>query len=290
MEYSRRGARPPRRGVSVVVVVLVALLAVAAGVGIGLLLYPHIPFPQSVASLAGKTTVGESDLSLPLGTYEYRGVKTSVSIREAIEQTSSVDAARNADGTYTVPSVDTVLAVARNRILLQAAQERGIAATDEDAMAYARDTFGTDDFATIAANYGMEVERAREQMRQSATLRLLRDAVVTTTAVEPAAPVAPQPGAENDYLPEYAPYVLGLVGDEWNAEANAWAREDGPYRERLRDYTISNEGATFAAAQAAYEEAMQQFALAQQQRSAEWTSYVNTLLADVHAELGTLIA
>lgn len=287
-----RAARSRRRGVSVGVVVLIVLLALVLGCVGGILLYPRLPFGQPAMLVSGQVTVGDQDLDRTLGTYEQHGRTVSVSVREAIESTMSLDAARNSDGTYTLPSVDTVLALARNRLLVQEAESRGLVATDEDALAYARDMLGTDDTVMIAANYGMEVPQAQEQLRQAATLRKLRDAMVTTAPLPVPAPLpaAPAPEVEHEPTAEYAQYVLSLAGTEWNAAENTWAAEGGPYQERLRDYTISNDAATYAAAQAAYEVANQQYALNQQQLSAEWTAFVNSVLSDVHVELGSLVA
>ena len=241
-------------------------------------------------SLTGHTTVSEDELDATLGSYTVGDEVVSVSVREAIEESTSLEAVRNADGTYEVPSADTVLAIARNRVLEQEAARRGIEATDEDVAAYARETLGTDDFSVIASGYNMSAEQVQALLRRSATLWLLRGEVTKTQVpVEPEAPAKPAKGEEDLPSATYAAYVLGIVGDEWDKDANAWASEDGPYREALRDYTISNEAATYSAAQACYDEALVQVAAAEQQLSSEWTAFVNELLANVTVELDTLV-
>lgn len=284
---------PRSKGPSRVVVALVsAVIALALGIVAGVMfIAPRIPTSKAEATLAGSTTVDEAGLDGVMGTYVFKGQQIPVTVREAILETTTLEAARNADGTYDVPSVDTVLSIARNHVLETDAEDRGLTASEEDAKAYAQQTLGTQDFSQIAASYGMSIEQVTQLMTRSALLGKLRDQVVTTSAVaEPIPPESPGDGRENEPDQAYATYILGLVGDEWDANANSWAREDGPYRQQLKDYTISNEAATFAAAQTAYYVAYSQYSKVQQQVSSEWTDYVNKLLADVPVELVMLVA
>ncbi len=283
--------RRRRRRSAAIRTILLMLVALAVGVAVGVFAYPMIPFPGTQASLPGRTTVTEAELSMPLGVYTYHGNNTVVTVREAIEESMSLEAARNADGTYTIPSVDAVLAIARNHFLLLEADSRGIVASDEDALAYARDTWQTDDLSMIAASYSMTEDQVKELMKRAATIRKLRDEVVTTEAMaEPTPPEAPEAGKEDEPMDTYAAYIMGLVGDEWDANANSWARQDGPFFAQLKNFTISNDAATYSAAQAAYYVARTQYAAVEQQISTEWTTYVNQILSEVTVELGTLVA
>ena len=277
--------------VPIIACIIVALVALLLGVVGGIFAAPYIPKGRSTATLAGVTSVDESGLDAAMGTYTVKGDRRTVTVRDAILETSTLDAAKNADGTYDVPSVDTVLSIARNDVLQADAEQRGLTATEEDAKQYAQKTLGTQDFAEIAAGYSMSQEQVVQLMTRSALLDKLRDQVVTTAAVgEPAPPAPAEAGKENEPQQQYATYIIGLVGDEWDANANSWARADGPYRQQLKDYTISNESATYAAAQAAYYVAYSQYSKVQQQVSTEWTDYVNTLLADVPVELVSAVA
>lgn len=268
-----------------------AMVALAIGVGVGIFIGPKLPMSKQATEFSGTATVSESELDAPLGTYTYKGERIPVTIREAILESTTLEAAKNSDGTYNVPSVDTVLSIARNNILSKCAEERGITVSEEDAKAYARETLGTDDYAQIGAGYSMDANQVSELMLRSALLSKLRNEVVTTQPVaEPAPPTAAESGKEDEPRAEYATYILGLVGDEWDANANTWARTDGPYRAQLKDYTISNDAATYSAAQAAYFVAYNQYSQVQQQVSSEWTNYVNEQLADVPVELVTLVS
>lgn len=291
---SKRFKQPPRQapssGISTRTIV-VGVVALLLGVVVGMLAYPHIPFPGTEASMPGRTSVGEGELGATLGTYYCDGKEVNVTIREAIEETMSLDAARNSDGSYEIPSVDAVLSIARGRLLAEEAAKRGITATEEDALAYAKEVYGTDSTATIAANYGMDESQVKEMLKKSAVLKKLKEAVVQSqSAKEPTAPEAPEAGGEDELRPVYAQYIMSLVGDEWDANANTWARTDGPFHDQLKNYTISNNEATYAAAQAAYYVAYTQYAATQQQSATEWTTYVNQKLSNASVKLVTLVA
>ncbi|MBO7674373.1 MAG: hypothetical protein J6S63_05135 [Atopobiaceae bacterium] len=285
----RRRVRAVRMGI--VHMLVVGVVALVLGVVVGLFAYPLLPLPGTQASLPGRTTVTGEELGTPLGSYAYDGEVTQVTVREAIEETSSLEAAKNEDGTYDIPSADAVLSVARNHFLLLEAESRGIVASDEEVAAYVQTTWGTTDYAALAASYHMSEEQVKEFMKRAATLRKLRDEVVTTSALsEPQPPAEPEEGMERYATQEYAEYVLGLVGDEWDANANWWARDDGPFRDQLINFSLSNEAATYAAAQAAYFVARSQYAAVEQQIAEEWSVYVNQILSEVTVELGTLVA
>ena len=298
---SRRGNAPrsrfkrppqpaPSGGVPLRTIIL-GIVALLLGLGIGMLLYPHIPFPGTEASLPGRTSVKEDELDTTLGTYSYDGKEVKVSIREAIEETMSLDAARNSDGSYEIPSVDAVISIARGRLLAEDAAKRGITANEEDALAYAKEVYKTTDTATIAASYGMDESRVKEMLKQSAVLKKLKEAVVQgQSSNEPEAPAAPEAGTEDEPKSTYAQYIMSLVGDEWDSNANTWARSDGPFHDQLKNYTISNTVATYSAAQAAYYVAYTQHAATQQQTATEWTSYVNQKLSNASVRLVSLVA
>ena len=289
--HFRQPSQPAPSGGSPVRTIVVGVIALLLGVGIGMLAYPHIPFPGTEASLPGRTTVGENELDTTLGTYSYDGKEVRVSIREAIEETMSLDAARNSDGSYEIPSVDAVISIARGRLLAEDAAKRGITANEEDALSYAEEVYGTTDTATIAANYGMNEGQVKEMLRRSAVLKKLKEAVVQGQgSKEPEAPTAPEAGAEDAPSPTYAQYIMSLVGDEWDSNANTWARTDGPFHDQLKNYTISNTEATYSAAQAAYYVAYTQHAATQQQTATEWTTYVNQKLSNASVRLVTLVA
>lgn len=303
-EASGKGKSLQNLGTGVWIGIAVAALIVGVLVGKFLL-------GGGVGATLGKTTLTESELSTVVGTYAYNGGSQSITAREVIEQNSTLESAKDADGNYAVPSADTVLSVARNKIIVAEADKRGITVSDEDLAKYAEETLGSSDFASIATSYSMDEETVKQLLRQSALMSKLRDEVVEAKDVEmPEAPTAPevpttdengeqlsaeaaadaQKAANAENKKEYADYIIKLAGDEWNAKDGKWASEDGPYATALKDYKVTKDGATYEAAQAAYYVAYQDYSTAQSDSSTQWTDFVNNLLANASIDISTLVA
>ena len=246
--------------------------------------------PAGVA-LEGKTTLTADELDSTIATYTYDGRTTNITAREIIEQNSSVEAAANEDGTYNVPIASDVVAYAQNAVVLADAAAKGITVSDEEVASFAEQMFGTSDYATIASNYGIDEETARTTIADSAMMSKLRDSVVSVTLPEqPTAPTEPEEGAEDTPTADYASYVIGLVGDEWDSEAGTWARQDGDYYATLSSYEITNDSATYAAAEAAYQVAANNYTEVATQVSEEWVAYTRGLLSNATVQVGSLVA
>ena len=237
-------------------------------------------------SAIGKTVVAENELDTVMGHYTYDGNSQEITIKNVIEEFTTLEAAVNADGTYNVPSTDDVLSYVRNHIILDEAANRGIEATDEDIDAYCKDTYQTTDIDSIAASVGVTADVAKEQLKDATTMSLLRGQVVTTDAGS--APAQPDTSEDEDEATaEYAEYVLGLIGDEWDAENDTWASTDGVYYASLSSYPISNDSATYEAAYAAYTVAYQNWYTQYTQMTSEWTDFANTLFCNTSLSIGT---
>lgn len=265
-------------------------------------------------ALGGKLAVSEAELDTPIATYTYGGATSQITAREVILQNSSLEASVDADGNYSLPSADTVLSVARNSIIKKEAENRGITVSDEELAAYAEETLGSSDYASIATSYSMEEEAVKELLTNSCLMSKLRDEVIEadTSATMPDAPTAPESTTEtqtqinpdtgeeeqvevavdNSAQPsaEYAAYIIGLAGDEWNAETGTWASPDGPYATALSGYEVTADSATYEAAQAAYYVAYQQYSESQSAVSTQWSDFVNGLLSNASIQISTLIA
>lgn len=286
----RRSGSKGKGSHSTRVLVVSIVIALVVGVCGGMLAYRILPLPGSQVALAGATTVSENQLDTVLGTYTYNGQTHNITVRDAIEENSSLDAAKNDDGTYNVPSADTVLATARYQILDLESQSRGIQVSDDDMSEYAKNTFGSDDYATIASTYSMDEDQVKQIMRESTSMKKLHDQVVQgDEPTAPTAPTAPADGQEDTPTADYAQYIINLVGDEWDSDNNTWARTDGDYYAALSSYTISNDSATYDAAQAAYTVAQQKYSKAETDYNNQWTSFVNGLLSNASISLGTLV-
>ena len=234
----------------------------------------------------GKTIVTENELDTVMGRYTFDGEDHDITIRNVIEEFTTVEAAVDANGTYAVPSTDDVLSYVRNHIILDEAAARGITVTDEDIQAYCLDTYGTSDYDSIAASVGVTTEVAMDQLTDAATMSKLRGQVVTTNPG--AAPEAPTESSDEDTATaEYASYVLALVGDEWDSENDTWASTDGTYYAALSTYPISNDSATYEAAYAAYSVAYQAWYNVYTQMTGEWTDFANSLFCQTSISIGT---
>ena len=240
---------------------------------------------EGISSL-GKTIVTEAELDTVMGRYTFDGESHDITIRNVIEEFTTVEAAVDANGTYAVPSTDDVLSYVRNHIILDEAAVRGIEATDEDIEAYCLDTYGTSDYDSIAASVGVTTEVAMDQLKDATTMSKLRGQVVSTTPG--AAPEAPTESSDEDTAnSEYASYILALVGDEWDAENDTWASTDGVYYAALSTYPISNDSATYEAAYAAYSTAYQAWYNVYTQMTSEWTDFANSLFCQASISIGT---
>lgn len=274
---------------------------------IGLLLGIFVFGGAGGSSITGKTVVSESELNSPIASYSASGKSGTITASEVIEQTSSLEAVKDADGNYAVPSADSVLSVARNKIIVADAESRGIAATDEEIAAYAEAQLGTSDYASIAQSYGMDEESVVSLLRESCIMSKLRDEVLGDQAgnagevpAAPAEPAATTTTNENgEEVPvdasqvvtkEYADYIIGLAGDEWDSAKGTWASQDGPFYQALSSYQITPEGASYEAATAAYYVAYQSYSESASAVSSVWSDYVNGLLAKATINIFTLLA
>ncbi|MCH3956974.1 MAG: hypothetical protein LKI67_05225 [Olsenella sp.] len=264
----------------------IAICVVALVVGI---LCGHFLLSSGSGAATGKTTMSESDLDSTIATYMYSGSSHAITAREVIEQNGSLDNQANSDGSYNVPSADDILSYARNKAVLAEAESQGVTVSDDDVSQYAQSTLGTDDYATIGSNYGLDEDATKSLLHDAAVIKKLRDSVVTTTVPDqPTAPTAPSDGNEDTTSADYAQYIINLAGDEWDSANNTWASTDGTYYSALSTYSISNDSASYAAAEQAYYVAYSNYSTAASQASREWTTYVNGLLSNASIQISSL--
>lgn len=281
------GKGAPSRGVPIPVMVVSCCATLAIGVVAGHFL---LGGGSGSISLNGVTSLSAGQLDNVVATYDYEGVTHNVTAREVLEEVQgSSDIAANEDGTYDVPSASDVLVYAQNQIILADADARGITVTDEEVDAYTEQSYGTADYATIASNFGLTEDAVRELTKKSAIVAKLTESVTTTTLPEqPVMPDEPADGDEDTATADYAAYVIDLLGDEWDSEANTWARTDGEFYPTLSSYDITNDSATYGAASAAYSVAQEKYSTAYEQISNEWNAYMSALLSRATIQIGTL--
>lgn len=243
-------------------------------------------------SLDGRTTLSAGELDSTIATYTYNGQRQNVTARDVLTAGGGeVEAAVNDDGTYSVPTASEILVYAQNMIILADAEDRGITATDEEVSDYAEQMLGSADLATIAELYGIDEQAVYDTFEQSVVVSKLRDAVCETELpAQPTEPAEPEEGAEDTPTADYASYIIALLGDEWDSEAGTWARTDGDYYATLSTYEITNDAATYAAAEAAYNVAYSAYSDASTKLTEEWTTYTGNLLSHATIQIGTLAA
>jgi hypothetical protein len=245
----------------------------------------------ATSGLSGVTAVTEDDLDVAMGSYSYNGKAYDITIREVIEMTSTLEAAANEDGTYQMPSADNIITYARNQIILRAAEEAGITVSDEEVAEYALEQLGSDDFSMLASQYGLDEEMVKSMISDSAITAKFREEEAGLKIPEaPVAPAEPAEGQESTPTAEYATYIINLAGDAWDAEKGTWADPDGDYAAALASYEITNDSATYEAAQAAYYIAYQNYSVEAQEASELWTSFYNSIFSKGTVEIYTLVS
>lgn len=233
----------------------------------------------ATGSLNGRTTLSEGELNTPIASYTYNGQTKEVTAREVIENTSGLDAAKQSDGTYAVPPADKIIGYVRNTLVVAEAQSTGITVSDDDINNYMQTNFKTTDVSQVASAYKLSEDVAKKLINDAVIMKKYRDKVLTTKLPDaPQAPTAPEDGNSETTSQEYAQYIIGLAGDEWDANNNTWASQDGDYYKQLSAYSISKDSASYAAAQTAYQVAMSKYSAVASKASQEWSQKINEIL------------
>lgn len=238
---------------------------------------------------AAPAALTEEELDGVVGNYTYAGESFPITAREAIEDSTSVEAVRNDDGTYAAPTADMILTYARNQILGRLVEQAGIEVSDEELEAYAEQALGTGDLAEIASYYQMDEDQARRIVADAVSVAKLREQVVGPAATAPQPPEAPADDAgASDATEGYGAYVVGLLGESWDGDSQTWANTDNAYYQALSGSDFNGSVASYQTAQTAYYVA---YALYQQQAAdqyAAWTDYVNGYLGQGTISIETL--
>ena len=156
---------------------------------------------------------------------------------------------------------------------------------------YAEDSIGTSDYKTMATQYGVSKDQAKQIVRQSATLqKLYKKKVGDTSASMPTAPTEPADGNEETASKDYADYIINLAGDEWDSSKGTWKDEDSTYAKAFADDAFTADSATYKQAMTAYYTAYQQYSSQASSASSKWTEYANGLYAKANISIYGLFA
>lgn len=239
----------------------------------------------------GSSTLTEGQLDSTVASYSYNGKKSDITAREAIESQYSLDTVKDSNGNYTAPSADVILSYVRNQILLDAAEDEGVTVSSKEMKQYAEDSIGTSDYKTMATQYGVSKDQAKQIVRQSATLqKLYKKKVGDSSASMPTAPTEPADGNEETASKDYADYIINLAGDEWDSEKGNWKDADGTYAKAFADDAFTADSATYKQAMTAYYTAYQQYSSQASSASSKWTEYANSLYAKANISIYGLFA
>lgn len=238
----------------------------------------------------GSATLTEDQLDSVVATWTLDGATNKITARQAIESQYSLDTVKDESGTYPTPTADVILAYARNQVLLKEAEKRDVKIDDKELAAAAEDTLGTSDFSTIASQYQVTEDQAKEIVRQQVTIQKLYKTIVKDAPTAPAAPEEPENGDSAAVSAEYAAYIIDLAGKEWDKEAGTWASPDGTYATALAGEEFTADSASYAQAQKAYAAAYQDYAKHAADSNQSWTEYVNALFAKADITLYGLFA
>ena len=239
----------------------------------------------------GSATLTEDQLDSTVASYSYNGKKSDITAREAIESQYSLDTVKDSDGNYTAPSADVILSYVRNKILLDAAEDEGITVSSKEMKKYAEDSIGTSDYDTMAKQYGVSKDQAKQIVRQSATLqKLYKKKVGDASASMPTAPTEPSDGNEDTASKDYADYIINLAGDEWDSSKGTWKDADSTYAKAFADDAFTADSATYKQAMTAYYTAYQQYSSQASSASSKWTEYANGLYAKANISIYGLFA
>ena len=239
----------------------------------------------------GSATLTEDQLDSTVASYSYNGKKSDITAREAIESQYSLDTVKDRDGNYTAPSADVILSYVRNKILLDAAEDEGITVSSKEMKQYAEDSIGTSDYKTMATQYGVSKDQAKQIVRQSATLqKLYKKKAGDTSANMPTAPTEPSDDNKDAASKEYADYIIKLAGDEWDSKKGTWKDADSTFAKAFADDEFKADGATYQQAMTAYYTAYQQYSTEASSASSKWTEYANGLYSKANISIYGLFA
>lgn len=204
----------------------------------------------AATSLTGVTQLSEGQLSETVGTYTLNGQTHNVTAREALIAAGALT--KNDSDSYDAPTAEDVLTVARNAAMSDAADERGITASDDEITTYLNDTFGTDDMAAAAEVYGYTEDELRDLVTSAIKNQKLYVEVTDNESGVGTAPTAPADDLDGA---DAASYIIEIAGNDWNADKNAWADDKSDMAQAVGDFdgkTAIHEQAE-AAYQVAYE-------------------------------------
>lgn len=231
--------------------------------------------------------LSEDQLDDAVAVYTYDGQAVEVTARMVIDDATNLQQRLNDDGTYSAPTADDILTYVRNQILRELVSANGVEVSDDEAIEYMQTTLGVSDYATLAGYYGLDEDKAKTIVVEGAEVAKLRDTVTYSVGSAPAAPTAPEDGDNTKASADYATYILGVVGDDWNADTKTWA-DGSDYGSALSAYDFNGETANYEMAFAVYSVAAQKYSQSSSEQYGAWQTYTNGYFSTATLTLLTL--
>lgn len=164
-------------------------------------------------------------------------------------------------------------------MLADEAKAAGITATDEAVTGYIEANYPGDSASDAAEQLGITEAVLREQAAAALLIDGLRDHVLAQSGADsenkteieaPALDLSSDPDAPNA---THGAYIVKLLGDAWDADADAWATAEGPFYEALSGEEFTSESATYEQARLAYDAARASRSESQAADSDAWGDY-----------------
>lgn len=270
----------------------VGLALAAGGIVVGLLVGSAVFGSGASTTFAGKSSITEAELDAPIAVVNYKGKKIDISARDIITTSSTLTSAKKEDGTYDLPSAEFVLTAARDKVLENEAEARGVRVSEEDLKTKSMETLGTDDISAIATTYGMDEETIRTALKSQCIQDKMREQSGSDmeTPEPPTAPDSPAKGSEDTATADYAKYIIGLAGNAWDEKAGKWADPESIWATSLTEEAgFTSSKATYEAASMAYSVAYTDFVEKQTAYSDVWQKLSDDIYSNASVSISTLI-
>ena len=283
----------------------IAILACVAGLALGgvsgYYLIPHI----QVGELAGKSSLTTSEFDKAIATYNFEGHSYTITAAEVADYAGTdygQDADTNANSNksetnenengskdentyYDIPSTEDVIAAIRDKILTKEMDDKGIKASEKQIKKYAKDNYGSDDFDSLASQYGVDKKVVKNSITRSVRIRQLYKQI--TGGDTPDSPNAPTSPSDSDYskkTEDYGSYLMSIIKGDYDSDKNEWKNKKGDYYDALKDDDFDGKTASYSTCVKAYKIAYVQYEEQYDRQSQKWEDYTNELYAntDVH--------
>lgn len=246
---------------------IVAIGGLVAAVGLGYLRLPY----SNPSSLEGKLADGTV-----IARYEYDGTAHEVTAAEYLASAAALQEGWSGEGG---PDQIYLSEYILNEVLAEEAKAAGITAADDAVTDYIQANYPGDSVKSVAEQLGITEKALRAQAASALLIDGLRAQILSQagtdagdeTGIEaPVLDLTSDPDAPNA---TYGAYIVRLLGDAWDTDADAWATTEGSLYEALSDEMFTSESATYEQARLAYEAALASQSDDQTSESDAWQDY-----------------